>query len=360
MKILMVVTYLQVGGTETHVLSLARALKALGHTVGIASKGGPMVKQFRASGIPVHFIPVRANVKQMAQTIRNVIRANKYQILHAHDGESFSVVGMGTAIPSVISIHGRYHSRHALRTAMLRAKRVIAVSPSTQRWIESIKAQKVHVESIPNGIETALYAPLQKRQADVGNGFVAAYVGRFDGAKALVAHKVIRACHLVAKEHLNFRMILHGVGPSRDQLMRQARQVNRSLGRKAILFAPITQSVRKIYHSADLVVGAGRVAMEAMASGKPVIGFGTAGYEGLVTSTTLGKAVDGNFGDHAALFLSTPERLARDLKRIMKRPVYLRELGKLSRQVIVNRFSAKKVSRRVEKVYLEILNGGAH
>ncbi|GMA61040.1 glycosyltransferase [Alicyclobacillus fastidiosus] len=328
MKVLMVVTYLNVGGTETHVLSLARSLKKMGHTVGIASKGGPFEEKFKASGICVHRIPKYANIRGMTRTILNIIKVQGYQLIHAHDEESFYVVGMGqrlTRVPCVITVHGRYHSIPSLRRAAVSAKRIITVSPSVYRWVHHIGIKQKKLEVLANGIDTALFAPFENPKhrslSKRTNRFVVAYVGRFEGQKANVAKKVIAASRLLAYDHPTFQVILHGVGPARPQLIRKANQANQRLGRQCIRFVPTKQLVQTTYHTADLVIGSGRVAMEAMASGKPVIGMGNAGYVGIIDRNNIHTAVDGNFGDHSAPFSSTPKLLARDIKRLLKSPL---------------------------------------
>ena len=51
MNILMVTMSMQIGGAETHVLELSRALMKLGHTVTVASRHGVYVEALRQAGI---------------------------------------------------------------------------------------------------------------------------------------------------------------------------------------------------------------------------------------------------------------------------------------------------------------------
>jgi hypothetical protein len=57
MKILMVVSRLNIGGTEKYILSISRYLKSKGVRVGIASIGGPLANSFKRIGVPVHILP---------------------------------------------------------------------------------------------------------------------------------------------------------------------------------------------------------------------------------------------------------------------------------------------------------------
>ena len=51
MKILMATMGLDIGGAETHIVELAKALQRMGHRVTIASNGGVYVPEIEAAGI---------------------------------------------------------------------------------------------------------------------------------------------------------------------------------------------------------------------------------------------------------------------------------------------------------------------
>ena len=51
MKILMATMGLDIGGAETHIVELAKELKAEGHDIVVASNGGVYVPEIVAAGI---------------------------------------------------------------------------------------------------------------------------------------------------------------------------------------------------------------------------------------------------------------------------------------------------------------------
>ena len=57
MNILMVTMSMQIGGAETHVLELSRALVKMGHKVTVASKDGVYTELLREAGITAPVIP---------------------------------------------------------------------------------------------------------------------------------------------------------------------------------------------------------------------------------------------------------------------------------------------------------------
>ena len=53
MKVLLLIDGLDIGGAETHVLTLARALKKKGVDISLISAGGAFAKALTDDGIPV-------------------------------------------------------------------------------------------------------------------------------------------------------------------------------------------------------------------------------------------------------------------------------------------------------------------
>jgi peptidoglycan/xylan/chitin deacetylase (PgdA/CDA1 family) len=78
-------------------------------------------------------------------------------------------------------------------------------------------------------------------------------------------------------------------------------------------FVGQTRDVSAYYQHADLVIGAGRVALEAMALGRAVMAIGEACYIGLINEQTIDQAKATNFGDcFSPAFIDWPA-LERDL-----------------------------------------------
>ena len=58
MKILMATMGLDIGGAETHIVELAKELKAEGHDIVVASNGGVYVPEIVAAGIRHYQVPM--------------------------------------------------------------------------------------------------------------------------------------------------------------------------------------------------------------------------------------------------------------------------------------------------------------
>lgn len=83
-----------------------------------------------------------------------------------------------------------------------------------------------------------------------------------------------------------------------------------------VRFTGQVADVSHFYRDADLVIGAGRVALEAMIAGKPVIAVGEGCYIGPVGTKTIARAKATNFGDcFSPPFIDYP-RLKTDLEDV--------------------------------------------
>ena len=58
MKILMVTMAMHIGGAETHILELCRALSRMGHRITLASNGGVYADMLAAEGITQVSLPL--------------------------------------------------------------------------------------------------------------------------------------------------------------------------------------------------------------------------------------------------------------------------------------------------------------
>ena len=88
MKIFMATMGLGIGGAETHIVELAKELKARGHEVVIASNGGVYVAEVEAAGIRHYAVPMhRRSVGDMLRSrtlLRRILREERPDIVHAH------------------------------------------------------------------------------------------------------------------------------------------------------------------------------------------------------------------------------------------------------------------------------------
>ena len=109
------------------------------------------------------------------------------------------------------------------------------------------------------------------------------YVSRMDQDRAMVAQQLIEITPQLEQEIKGLRIIIAGGGDVYHTLKAKAENVNSVLGRECISMPGSRTDINELISVADLFVGVSRAALEAMASGKPVIVAGNEGYIGLLS-----------------------------------------------------------------------------
>lgn len=362
MNILMLVSRLNIGGTEKHILSLSRYLLTHGIRVAVAAKGGPLTDSFKKAGISLHILPTGKKSEKVS-FLSSIIAKGRYNLIHAHDSNSFKLAAALSKkhnIPLIVTVHGTYHRHDALLAAAKMSKRVIAVSPKLPKWLVSQKIPMYKIRMIPNGIETATFRPMlnknkwRKALHLPPTAQILVYAGRFSSDKYPIARNVIQAAERIAKNNRQFIAVLVGPGPRRSNLNLLAAKVNHRLGRTAVIIRPPMSNIQYAYFAADVVIGTGRVALETMACAKPVISAGVAGYCGIVQQKNMSRLIQYHFGDHGADAPILAEKLSSDINRLLSNPNKARELGKVGMKTVKRKFSINNVGPRLLQLYKEV------
>lgn len=363
LKILMMVSRLNVGGTEQHILSISRELAGRGVRVEIATEGGPLAGAFRMAGIPLHILLRAARIKQESM-LSSLLAKGNYRLIHAHDSGSFELAASLSRqhqIPFVATVHGTYYRMAALSAAIRASRRIITVSDRLTRWLSRYPAAANKIRMIPNGIDLNTFRPsLNMRDSRTElklpqNAQLMVYAGRFSNDKYAIARSVALAAGRIAKANPRLTALLVGPGSNRASLILLASRINRELGRTAVIVRPPMMRIQRAYHAADLVVGTGRVALEAMSCAKPVIAIGVAGYCGIVKPGNTERIIQSHFGDHGSFAGISIERLASDLSSLLGNPQQARLWGEKGAQIVRSRFSVFSVCSRLLQVYRETI-----
>ncbi|MCJ8012343.1 glycosyltransferase [Paenibacillus sp. KQZ6P-2] len=363
MNILMLVSRLNIGGTEKYILSISQILLTHGIRVGVAAHKGPLADSFKRAGISLHILPTGNKLKQVS-FLSLIIAKKSYNLIHAHDSNSFTLAAALSRqhnIPLIITVHGTYHRQNALLAAARTSKRIIVVSPNLSHWLASKKIPKNKIRVIPNGIDTAIFRPSlnknhwRKSLLLPSSAQIVVYAGRFSPDKYPIAKNVIQAAERIAKKNDKFIAILVGPGPCRSNLIQLAATVNHRLGRRAVIIRPPMSSIQNAYYTADVVIGTGRVALEAMACSKPVISAGVAGYCGIVHQKNINQMIQYHFGDHGAVAPISTEKLSTDINKLLSDPNRAREFGKDGIKTVKRQFSINNVGFRLLQLYKEVM-----
>ncbi|WP_400164523.1 glycosyltransferase [Brevibacillus sp. TJ4] len=364
-RVLMVLDSLGTGGTETYALSLAGPLRARGVSLFCTGANGPLHRAFAQAGYQIHLPktggrePIAVRRRQAEKYYRSVMEREGITVVHVHQtpsGLPAASAAKQLGIPVVFTLHGTYYPvEEAVQLARL-CDAVISVSKPVQKyWAQRGIASAV----IANGVDVQLFHPESGKQAIATEGRLPAiapgapvvtYVSRLAWQKASVCNMLLRATKVLPGLS-DLHVIVVGTGPQSHAVRELAKALNRQRGREYIHFVGEKTDVRPYYAQSDLVVGTGRVALEAMATGKPVLAIGNHGFFGLVTPSAYDQAWDYYFGDHASIAKPSSDLIAQALQRAFADREQLRRWGEQAREWVQEQFDIEQVSGQILAVY---------
>jgi len=163
-----------------------------------------------------------------------------------------------------------------------------------------------------------------------------AWIGRLTGPKGEIAYRIITE---VAPEFPDIEFTIVG-GPV-------TKRFSDRLG-KNIKLLDFIENVGTVFAESDLVIGAGRVPIEAMRYGLPVIAVGENRYIGPINAATISQARATNFGDCDHLQPWDVQHLIDDLNAIASGEI---EIPLREYAAFVEDYSLDKVYPEVMAVY---------
>ncbi|MGL6416052.1 polysaccharide deacetylase family protein [Aeromonas veronii] len=335
MNILMALSQLEVTGAEVYATTVGNELTRRGHNVFYVSDTltkptlGPVFK-------------LRFNKRSILRRFWHVfyliylIKKHHIQLVHAHSrasGWSSYVACKLTGTPMITTVHGR-QPVHASRKAFhaLGFKAVAVCEDIARQIIDNLGVDPAIVQVLRNGIETDKFQPVPAPDNDK---LVIAIIGRLSGPKGELCYRLLD--EVLDLEACKVRIVSGTRVPERFA---------RFEGRAE--FVGYVDDVPALLAGSDLVIGAGRVAMEALLCGRPAFAIGEARAIGLVTERNLDEALASNFGDIG------PKDLAIDfaaLKGEIETALTSKTVPEAIRQRIQDEYGLQGVVSGLETIY---------
>lgn len=365
MKILMLNTRMGIGGAETHILELSRALTRRGHAVTIGSAGGAYALKAEKDGINTVFLPLDSRKKlfRAVSALKVLLEKEKYDVIHAHGrlpafAASLALKKYKRSIPLVTTAHLNFRTDPLLRKVTVWGERTLAVSPAVREYlITEYGISPKAVEKTVNGVDTEIFRPEKPDESllsafglSESNENRAVMVSRLDRSADGGVHTVLEALPEILKALPRFELILCGGGDDEESVQEKARTINRAAGRNAVILAGPRTDIPKIVNLASVGFGVSRAAMEEMACGKPVILVGPQGYLGIFDETKEKNAEETNFCCMNAL--PDTKTVAEDTVKLFSLPKSERDrLGAENRSLIGRSYSVERMADDAERLY---------
>lgn len=357
LRILQVYDYMQLGGAETHIITLSKALIDKGHNVQIVSSYGPAVEKIKELGISFHELDVYNpnNYFINAEKILEIIKKENIDIVHVHPFHSqvvMSLVKLVKDIPTVTTIHGAY------RTPSVEGLNeffdsFIFVSEETNKFhLDKKLISKDVVEIIPNSVPSLLNGKILTLESNVKK---IVYVSRIDIDKFPSILFFINCIEKIIK-YLEVEITIIGQGNKYNDVVKLVNDINQKVNKKVVSVVNGSIDVVGYMETADIVVGVGRVLLEALSLNKIPICIGNQHYVGIINKEKLMKISEVNFTDRNSTQELLPELFIKDLQRINKNPEQV--LAELDETILQFKkcFDIEISAEKHEKLYRRVIN----
>ena len=369
MKILLPTMSMDIGGAETHVLELSRALVRAGCDVTVASCGGAYLPALASAGVKHITLPL--NTKRPLALLRSyfglrrLLREEKFDIVHAHARIPAFLCGIlhrQMGFRFVTSAHAHFRVNAWLRSASDWGERTITISDDIkQDLIDEYKLPPDNITTTINGIDMARFSPATADAPETaalaaslglreGSRRIV-FVSRMDTDCSLVAEQLIEAAPALCEKCGDVEILLVGGGNDFARICTLADAANRAAGKCVIHTLGRRTDIEYCLALADLFVGVSRATLEAMAVGLPVVVAGNEGWLGTLTEDNLTDAMDTNFCCRG-FALPRTDWLIRDISALLSLSRDERAaIGARNREIILTHYSAERTAADCLAVY---------
>lgn len=365
MKILMALMGLDIGGAETHVVELSKALQKQGHQITVASNGGVYCKELEECGIqhvhvplhskkPWHFIKSYVGLKRLFDS-------NEYDIVHAHARIPAYICGILAKKYSfrfVTTAHWVFKITPLWKKLANWGEKTIAVSDDIKEYlIENYDVWSDNISTTINGIDTNKFSKQTdwssiKEEFDLQDDkYRILYVSRMDTDRSAVAFMTAEAMPEILKIRPNAELLIVGDGNDFERLKAHTDAINDKIGHKAIKLAGARVDINKFVAASDVFIGVSRSALEAMASGIPVIIAGNEGFIGVFDESKFQISYETNYCCRGCEESST-ELVLQSFKQIFSMTNdELEQLSAYNKETIRKYYSADRMAKDYVDMY---------
>lgn len=352
MRILVSPARMEIGGSQTNAVELARGVADLGHDVSMFGPDGPLITVVDDLGLHYTVAPddQRWPSRRNITALTALVRSRQIDLVHGYE--------WGPTIDLAFGPHRRLGT--PLVTTVLSMSvpdflpRHCPLIVGTAELAEQHSRRFAQVTLIEPPVDTTRNAPgdqaaARRRFAVRPDDLLLTMVGRIvtDLEKADGVQSAITAVDELATEGA-VRLLVVGDGAELPDVRMHADAVNRRHRREVITVTGELLDPREAYTAADVVLGMGSSALKGMAFAKPLIVQGAAGFWCLVEPSTVQRFLDEGWYGRGGAGASALVGIVRPL---LFDACHRQELGSFGRDLVVERFSLARASRDLVEVY---------
>jgi glycosyltransferase involved in cell wall biosynthesis len=367
-KVLETIRQGQIGGGESHLLSLVENLdRTRFDPIVLSFTGGPMVDRLMDSGVKTKIIYTERPFDIFKwKEVKKFIESNDIELIHAHGGRANSNVFWAArklGIPIIQTVHGWSFNdsqsliKRKIRTAgehFLTKESALNISVSASNQQTGKKTftdfQSVVVN---NGIDLKRFDPNRSFTDIRGKlnipreNILLLFLARF--AKEKQPLKPIIAFSKAVEKNPNLHLLMVGDGELKNKAVALATEFGIQ---EKITFQPFRADVPDLLSAADIYLltslweGMPIGLLEAMAMRKAVIVSKVDGTVDIIKNGVNGLLVGLDNIDHD---------LAETMLKLASDHILRGEMGDRAKATVTDKYSASKMTREIEEIYFQVL-----
>lgn len=341
------------GGAELRVLELSQCLQAKGHDVYLVCRKGSLLEN-KVKKLKLLHISYRYDLIGFFKLLYFISKW-KPSIIHVHTGKDYSpslLISLLTGIPVVC--HRRLMAKISPVTKLLldltKAKMIAISQVVKDVLVKENKIKEDKIKVVYNAIPDTRLAINTQRVQELNNMFrkrnikIIISVGNLYPTKGF--DELIYVSNLL-KGKIEYLVLIVGEGKEKNKLQSMIKQYGldqnvKLLGRREDVIELLTISDCFVLLSYEEPFGVAFI--EALACGKPVIGYNIGGVTEIIKNNEVG-------------FLVKPhdvETVAEKLYHLLTDDQLYNKMSVAAKEYFKNKFSFTKMIDEIENVYYEL------
>ena len=351
LKILQIISGGNVNGAVTYCKFLSEQLERFGHEVTVLCRPDGWLQQHLRPSIEV----VESDFSRRPLELRRVakwIREQRFDVMHSHMSSAhfFGVLmRLMTGTPVVATAHQCSLQLHwRLNHHVIANSDATAVYQRKINWVPESKLTTVHcftdLERFTNTTPDAVRW-VQNEMRIKDRDFVVGVVGDVVARKGHLY--LFKAIEQIVASVPNFKLVLIGRFHRDQSYVKRLRSLQRKPAlRNRVKWLGIRENVQDFMGAFDLAVvpsveePLGLVALEAMATGTPVVATNTGGLPEIIQPNVTGLLVP----------RKNPNELARAVIKMAHDAEMRQRMGEHGRRFVQENFNPEDLARKVERV----------
>lgn len=349
MRILMALSQLEVTGAEVYGTVLADELIRRGNRVWIVSDTLTKTTLAQYEKIEFNKRSMKGRLDQVKKLLK-IIKENDIQVVHAHSRASSWAANIAckiAGIPLISTVHGRQPVHLSRKIIKGFGDFILPVCENIgNHLIGDLGVKREGIKVLRNPIDSSLYTftKIGDRGDESGREKrpLISIIGRLSGPKGDVAYSLLS--ELYSNRDIDVQIVGGKEIPERFEKFRDR-----------VKFLGYVDNVNQIMRESHVVIGAGRVAVEGILSGRATIAVGEAELLGVVDMESYGAGLASNFGDIGVAsekkydFSKINEMVEAALKLNERADELLFLRGKIAEE-----FDRERIVETIEKLYQRV------